>query len=167
MGDKTQLLAFLLTVRFKKPWPIIAGILIATILNHWMAAFLGEYAVQYVPLDLQKWLLSSLFLVFGIWILIPDKSEEIKSHGAKGAFWTTVIGFFLAEMGDKTQLATIALAAQYKSVYWVTLGTTLGMMVANVPAVLLGEQILKRIPLKLIRWIAFSMFIAFAIYIVL
>lgn len=167
IGDKTQLLSFVLASRFKKPWPIIWGILIATILNHGLASYLGVASFNFIPLQYHKWILSLTFLVFGFWILIPDKEEEVQNKGKFGPFLTSLILFFIAEMGDKTQLATIALGAQYQSTWAVTVGTTLGMMAANVPAVFLGDKILKKVPLNRIRQIAFVLFLLFALYIAL
>lgn len=165
IGDKTQLLSFILASRFKKPWPIIAGIFVATILNHWLAAILGEYAQGLIPVDYQRWVLAAIFVIFGLWILIPDKDDGLDTKSSFGAFVTTFISFFIAEMGDKTQLATVALGAQYQSSLYVTIGTTLGMLAANVPAVFLGEKILKKLPLKVIRFIASFLFMVFAAYI--
>jgi putative Ca2+/H+ antiporter (TMEM165/GDT1 family) len=164
IGDKTQLLSFILAARFKKPIPIIWGIFIATVLNHWLAAYLGQLSMNFIPDYLQKWILVLSFLVFGFWILIPDKEEGLKTHQGYGAFLTSFFCFFLAEMGDKTQLVTIALGAQYKNTFMVTIGSTIGMMVANVPAVLMGDKILKIIPLKIIRYLACLLFILFAVY---
>lgn len=167
IGDKTQLLSFLLASRFKKPWPIIAGIFVATLINHWLAAWLGVVGGQLIPLEWQRWILATIFLGFAAWILIPDKDDGLKAPSGLGAFLATLVSFFLAEMGDKTQLATIALGAQYQSSLNVTIGTTLGMMAANVPAVFLGEKILKIIPLKVMRIIASLLFVAFALFILL
>ena len=165
IGDKTQLLSFLLAAKFKKPLPIILGIFVATLLNHFLAAYVGELSFNFFSHTVQKWLLVAMFAGFGLWMLIPDKDEGLKTHGHHGAFVTTLVTFFLAEMGDKTQLATVALGAQYKEALWVTLGTTLGMMLANVPAVLLGHKILKYVSLKLIHRIACALFILTAVYI--
>ena len=167
IGDKTQLLSFVLASRFKKPWPIILGILIATILNHGLASYVGVASFNFIPAEYHKWILSFVFLVFGFWILIPDKEDEVKQENKYGAFLTSLFLFFIAEMGDKTQLATIALGAQYHSTVAVTIGTTFGMLAANVPAVFMGDKILKYVPLKRVRQIAFSLFLFFAIYIVL
>ncbi|EQC48998.1 hypothetical protein M899_0647 [Bacteriovorax sp. BSW11_IV] len=165
IGDKTQLLSFILASRFKKPLPIIAGIFVATIFNHWLAAIFGEFAGDFINPEYQRWILAGIFFVFGLWILIPDKDDGLNTKSSFGAFVTTFISFFIAEMGDKTQLATVALGAQYKASIDVTIGTTLGMLAANVPAVLLGEKILKKLPLKYIRYTACALFMAFAIYI--
>ncbi|RYF39512.1 MAG: TMEM165/GDT1 family protein, partial [Cytophagaceae bacterium] len=148
MGDKTQLLAFVLASRFKKPWAILAGVFVATLLNHALASWAGGWiATLFTPLTL-KWLLAATFFVFGFWILIPDKEGELQQTARYGAFATTVVAFFFAEMGDKTQLATIALGARYPNIWLVTTGTTLGMMASNALAIFLGEKLLCRIPMR-------------------
>lgn len=167
IGDKTQLLSFILAARFKKPWPIIAGIFVATIVNHWLAAYLGAHVSQYLDPSLSRWIFAGVFVIFGVWILIPDKSEGLKTPSKMGAFLATLVSFFLAEMGDKTQLATVALGAKYQAGLMVTIGSTLGMMVANIPAVFLGEKILKKIPLKVVRIVASILFMLFALFILL
>ncbi len=167
IGDKTQLLSLLLVNKFKRPWPILWGILIATILNHWFATYAGGMVINFVSEDLRKWFLAALFAFFGFWALIPDRADELKTKHSYGAFVTSLICFFVAEMGDKTQLATMAMGARYQSHLMVTLGTTLGMMAANVPVVLLGEKVLKILPLAKIRLLAALTFFAFAIYIAL
>ncbi|MCK6375194.1 MAG: TMEM165/GDT1 family protein [Zoogloea sp.] len=162
IGDKTQLLSFVLAARLRKPWPIIAGIFVATILNHALAGSVGVWVAQYIPSHWLPWIVGLVFVVFGLWTLKPDTLDDDEApsemHPA-GAFVTTAIAFFIAEMGDKTQLATVALAARFDALAWVVLGTTVGMMLANVPAVLLGEGLAKRLPLKLIRWIAAGVFV--------
>ncbi|GLT21899.1 UPF0016 family membrane protein [Zoogloea oryzae] len=162
IGDKTQLLSFVLAARLRKPWPIIAGIFVATILNHALAGSVGVWVAQYIPTHWLPWIVGIVFVVFGLWTLKPDTLDDDEApsemHPA-GAFVTTAIAFFIAEMGDKTQLATVALAARFDALAWVVLGTTVGMMLANVPAVLLGEGLAKRLPLKLIRWIAAGVFV--------
>ncbi len=167
IGDKTQLLSFLLAAKFKKPWVIIFGIFFATVVNHWLASYLGSFGSTLIPHQYQKWILAAVFLFFAGWILIPDKQEELKTNSSFGAFLTTFVSFFLAEMGDKTQLATVALGAQYQNSLTVTIGTTLGMLAANIPAVFLGEKILKLIPLKTIRVIASITYVVFAIFILI
>ncbi|MBY0384417.1 TMEM165/GDT1 family protein [bacterium] len=163
MGDKTQLLAFLLVARFRKPWVILSGIFVATVLNHLLAAFIGEWVSQLVsPLTL-RWVLAIIFFAFAVWVLIPDQEEDPKTKGRWGAFLTTLVAFFLAEMGDKTQLATVALAARYQSLVMVTTGTTLGMMFSDGLAVFFGEKILKKISLKYIRWFSALLFVLFGI----
>ena len=159
MGDKTQLLSFVLAARFRRPWPIVAGILIATAANHAFAAALGEWVTRLVGRDLLQWLLAGSFLAMAVWMLIPDKLDGVKSGAARfGVLGTTIIAFFLAEMGDKTQIATVALAAKYAAFGAVVAGTTLGMMVANVPAVFLGERLAQRVPLRLTRTLAALIF---------
>jgi putative Ca2+/H+ antiporter (TMEM165/GDT1 family) len=161
IGDKTQLLAIILATRFKRPMPIIAGILAATLLNHFLAALVGAQAASALDGAWFRYLIAGSFIAMGLWTLIPDRFDEAKQKTPRfGAFVTTLIAFFLVEMGDKTQLATVALAARFNNVLWVTAGTTLGMMLANVPAVFLGGQLVKRIPLKAIRVIAAFLFIA-------
>lgn len=167
MGDKTQLLSLVLTARYKKPWTILAGVTVATILNHALASWVGGFAAEQVSPLVLKWSLALIFFGFALWILIPDKEGEIKTGSKFGAFTTTVIAFFLAEMGDKTQLATIALGARYSSTMIVTLGTTAGMIASNALAVFLGEKLLKRIPMKWVRVFACILFIGFGIAILI
>ncbi|HPZ83831.1 TMEM165/GDT1 family protein [Zoogloea sp.] len=162
IGDKTQLLSFVLAARLRKPWAIIAGIFVATVLNHALAGSVGAWASTLVPAGWLPWIVGLAFIAFGIWTLKPDTLDDdeaaAKMHPA-GAFVTTTIAFFIAEMGDKTQLATVALAARFDALAWVVIGTTLGMMLANAPAVLLGEGLARRLPLDKIRWIAASVFV--------
>jgi putative Ca2+/H+ antiporter (TMEM165/GDT1 family) len=149
MGDKTQLLSLLLAARFKKPWPIVWGILVATLANHAAAGALGTWVTHWLGPVALKWVLIVSFGAMAVWMLIPDKIDDEDAPQAPrwGVFGTTVVAFFLAEMGDKTQIATVMLAADYQSWAWVVAGTTLGMMLANVPVVWLGERITRRIPL--------------------
>lgn len=159
IGDKTQLLAFLLAARFRKPLPIVLAILVATIANHAFAAAIGTWVTRMLSPEVLRWVLGLSFLAMAAWILIPDKFEESDATLAKyGVFMTTLIAFFLAEMGDKTQIATVALAAQYNSFYAVVTGTTLGMMLANVPAVYLGDRIAGRLSVRLVHGIAAIIF---------
>lgn len=167
MGDKTQLLALLLIARFQKPWTILLGVFIATILNHALASWVGTWAAGLVSQDMLKWSLALIFFAFGVWILFPDKQEDMKDSSRWGALITTVIAFFLAEMGDKTQLATVALAAKYSSITLVTIGSTLGMMGSNALAIFLGDRLLSKIPMKWIRRFACALFIAFGVAILL
>ena len=164
VGDKTQLLAFVLAARFRRPWPIILGILAATLANHAAAGALGTWITSLMsPLTL-RWVLGLSFIGMAIWTLIPDKIDADavpKSH--QGVFVTTLVAFFLAEMGDKTQIATVALAAQYQALFAVVAGTTLGMLIANVPAVLLGDRIATRMPVKLVHGIAAAIFLGLGI----
>ena len=160
IGDKTQLLAFILAARFKKPVPIIAGILCATVINHGLAGALGAWITSTVSPDILRWILGVSFLGMAIWTLIPDKIEEEETQIAHklGVFGATFITFFLAEMGDKTQIATIAMAAHYASPVLVVIGTTLGMLIADVPAVFEGDKLAGRIRMKLVHGIAAALF---------
>lgn len=163
MGDKTQLLAFVLAARFKKPWTVFWGIFVATLLNHALAAYAGQWISQLIPPFYLKWGLALTFFAFAAWVLIPDKADdEVKTYGM-GAFLTTTVVFFLAEMGDKTQLATIALAARYQDLVSVTIGTTLGMMLTNGLAVFFGEKLAQRISMTWMHRFAAVFFIVFGI----
>jgi Ca2+/H+ antiporter, TMEM165/GDT1 family len=160
VGDKTQLLAFILAARFKKPWPIIAGIFCATVVNHGLAGALGAWITASVSPDLLRWVLGASFIGMAIWTLVPDKIEEEETQVVKrfGVFGATLLTFFLAEMGDKTQIATVALAAHYASPIWVVVGTTAGMLVADVPAVLVGDKLADKIPMKWVHTVAAAIF---------
>ena len=160
MGDKTQLLALILAARFQRPLPIILGILVATLLNHAAAGAVGHAVTQLIGPDWLRWILGLSFLLMAGWILIPDKidEEETRVAGRYGVFGATLIAFFLAEMGDKTQIATVALAAHYSAFYSVVAGTTVGMLIANVPAVFLGDKMARKVPLKLVHGIAAALF---------
>ena len=160
IGDKTQLLAFILAARFKRPLPIIAGILAATLINHGLAGALGAWMMAVVSPEIMRWALGLSFIGMAIWTLIPDKIEEEETQVAKhlGVFGATFITFFLAEMGDKTQIATIALAAHYGAPLLVIAGTTLGMLIADVPAVFVGNKFAAKIPMKLVHAIAAGIF---------
>ena len=159
IGDKTQLLSLLLAARFRKPWPIIWGILVATLANHAMAGALGQWITTLVGADALRWVLGLSFIAMAFWIMVPDEIDADEAAPARfGVFGTTLIAFFLAEMGDKTQIATVALAAQYQALAAVVLGTTFGMMIANVPAVLLGDKAAKRLPLRLVHGVAAAVF---------
>jgi putative Ca2+/H+ antiporter (TMEM165/GDT1 family) len=165
MGDKTQLLAFLLAARFRKPVPIIAGILCATLLNHGLAGAVGAWITQVLSPMALRWSIGLLFLGMAVWTMIPDRieNEESRVAGRLGVFGATFITFFLAEMGDKTQIATIAMAAQFSSALLVVAGTTLGMLIADVPAVFLGERFANRIPMRLVHGIAALIFVALGV----
>jgi putative Ca2+/H+ antiporter (TMEM165/GDT1 family) len=165
MGDKTQLLAFLLAARFRKPVPIIAGILFATLLNHGLAGAVGAWITQMLSPMALRWSIGLLFLGMAVWTMIPDRIEDEESRvaGRLGVFGATFITFFLAEMGDKTQIATIAMAAQFSSALLVVAGTTLGMLIADVPAVFLGERFANRIPMRLVHGIAALIFVALGV----
>lgn len=159
IGDKTQLLAFILAAKFRKPLPICLGILVATLANHSFAGAVGAWVTSLMAPETLRWILGVSFLAMAGWTLIPDKFEESDAKLARfGVFTTTLIAFFLAEMGDKTQVATVALAAQYHAFFTVVAGTTLGMMIANVPAVLLGDRIANRMPVQLVHRIAAAIF---------
>ncbi|MBK7470803.1 MAG: TMEM165/GDT1 family protein [Betaproteobacteria bacterium] len=160
MGDKTQLLAFILAARFRKPLPIIAGILVATLLNHGLAGALGAWITTMISPDAMRWILGLSFIGMAVWTMFPDKIEEEETHVAQrlGIFGATFITFFLAEMGDKTQIATVALAAHYGAPLMVIAGTTLGMLIADVPAVFVGSRFAAKIPMKLVHSIAAGIF---------
>ncbi|MFJ1467591.1 TMEM165/GDT1 family protein [Massilia orientalis] len=159
IGDKTQLLAFLLAARFRRPLPIVAGIFVATIANHAFAAAVGALVSRLLGPDVMRWVLGIAFLGMAAWIMVPDEMDEDEARLARfGVFLTTVLAFFVAEMGDKTQVATVALAARYASAVAVVAGTTLGMMLANVPAVYFGDRIAGRVPLKLVHGLAALVF---------
>ena len=159
IGDKTQLLAFILAAKFRKPVPIVLGILVATLANHGFAGAVGSWITTLMGSETLRWVLGISFIAMAGWTLIPDKFDEEDAKLARfGVFTTTLIAFFLAEIGDKTQVATIALAAQYQSLVAVVAGTTLGMMVANVPAVIMGDKIADKMPVKLIHRIAAAIF---------
>lgn len=160
MGDKTQLLAFLLAARFKRPLPIILGILAATLVNHTLAGSLGAWIAAQLGPDILRWVIGVSFIAMAGWMMIPDKFEE-EAAGKQltfGVFGTTLVTFFLAEMGDKTQIATVALAARYHDLIPVVAGTTLGMMLADVPAVFLGGTFAKKVPMRLVHGIAAAIF---------
>ena len=159
IGDKTQLLAFILAAKFRKPVPIILGILIATLVNHGFAGALGSFITSLVGPETLRWILGLSFIAMAVWTLIPDKIDEKDARLVKfGVFGTTLIAFFLAEMGDKTQIATVALAAEYHTLVAVVAGTTAGMMLANVPAVILGDRIAHKIPVRVVHAIAAAIF---------
>jgi putative Ca2+/H+ antiporter (TMEM165/GDT1 family) len=160
IGDKTQLLAFILAARFKKPVPIILGILAATVINHGLAGALGAWITSAIRPEVLRWLLGASFIGMAVWTMIPDKIEEEETQVAQrfGIFGATFITFFLAEMGDKTQIATVAMAAHYSTPMMVVIGTTLGMLIADVPAVFAGDKLADKIPMKLVHSIAALVF---------
>ena len=160
IGDKTQLLAFLLAARFKKPLPIIAGILCATVVNHGLAGALGAWITASLSPEILRWVLGASFIGMAVWTLIPDKIEDDEGDiaGRWGVFGATLITFFLAEMGDKTQIATVAMAAHFPDPVMVVIGTTLGMLIADVPAVFIGDRLSARIPMRLVHGIAAALF---------
>ena len=165
MGDKTQLLSLVLAARFKKPWPIAMGILVATLANHALAGAIGAWVTQFLGPDVLRWILGASFLAMAVWIMIPDKldADDAPTQPRFGVFGATVIAFFLAEMGDKTQVATVMLAAQYEAWAAVVAGTTLGMMLANVPVVWFGERITRRVPIRLVHGIGAAIFLVLGV----
>jgi putative Ca2+/H+ antiporter (TMEM165/GDT1 family) len=168
IGDKTQLLALLLAARYRSPWPIVLGIAVATLANHALASAVGAWLVHVVGPDAMQWVLGVSFLLMAAWTLIPDSApdEPVMKPGV-GVFLATVVAFFLVEMGDKTQIATVALAAQFQPVLWVVVGTTLGMLLANVPVVFAGEVLLRRVPFNLVRMVAAAGFMALGLYVLI
>lgn len=168
IGDKTQLLALLLAARYKKPIPIVLGILVATLANHALAGLLGHWVVSNISSEVLRWALGLSFLAIAAWTLKPDEmGDEGINEGRYGVFLLTCVTFFLAEIGDKTQLATVALAAKYTNLYLVIAGTTLGMMIADVPAVFLGKVAAPNFPFKLVRWIAAALFAILGVLVLL
>ena len=165
MGDKTQLLALVLAARFRKPWPIVWGILVATLANHALAGAAGAWITTLIGPQVLRWVLGVSFIAMAVWMLIPDKLEDGDTgEGPRwGVFGTTVVAFFLAEMGDKTQIATVMLAAQYSAWLWVVAGTTLGMMLANAPVVWLGDRITRRIPLRTVHMVSAAIFLVLGV----
>ena len=170
MGDKTQLLSLVLAARFRKPWPIVLGIFVATLANHALAGAVGSWVTRMLGPDMLRWVLGASFIAMAIWMLIPDKLDEDDQPSTTsklGVFGTTLVAFFLAEMGDKTQIATVALAARYQELTAVVAGTTLGMMLANVPVVFLGERITRLVPLHWVHRICAVIFVGLAVAAVL
>lgn len=166
IGDKTQLLAIVLATRFRKPVPIIGGIFVATVANHFLAALLGSEVASILDGQWFRYAVAASFIAMAAWTLIPDKLDDDEQKPARfGAFITTLIAFFLVEMGDKTQIATVALGARFHDVFSVTMGTTLGMMLANVPAVFLGHEVLKYVPLNIVRMIAAGLFLLIGVWV--
>jgi putative Ca2+/H+ antiporter (TMEM165/GDT1 family) len=164
IGDKTQLLAMILAARYRRPVPILFGILFATLANHLLAAWAGALAAGWLGPDLMRWILGGLFLAMAGWCLIPDKADDAPQNLRRaGAFVATLVAFFLVEIGDKTQVATVALAAKFNALVLVTLGTTLGMMLANAPAVFCGDLIARKVPMKLVHGIAAALFVALGV----
>ena len=165
MGDKTQLLALVLAVRFRKPWPIVWGILVATLVNHGLAGAVGAWVTTFLGPEILRWVLAGSFIAMAVWMLIPDTLDDAQSDTQPrwGVFGTTVIAFFLAEMGDKTQIATVMLVAQYHAYLWVVAGTTLGMMLANAPVVWLGERMTRLVPMRLVHTVSALIFAALGV----
>ena len=172
VGDKTQLLSLVLAARFANKKAIVLGIFASTLLNHavsaWVGTWLGNSIYEWLAGDTARWLLSLSFILMALWVLVPDKEDDkINTHQAWGAFLATTVLFFLAEIGDKTQVATILLAAEFQSVVWVTLGTTLGMMLANVPVVFYGDKLMRKLPLNAARYGTSLLFVALAVWVLL
>ena len=165
MGDKTQLLSLVLAARFRKPWPIVLCIFAATVVNHGLAGAVGAWVNSFIGPDVMRWILGLSFIAMAIWMLIPDKLDDdgVEGHSRWGVFGTTVVAFFLAEMGDKTQIATVMLAAQYNAYVWVVLGTTLGMMLANAPVVWLGDKLVKKVPIRLVHVVSAVIFLVLGV----
>ncbi|MDT0506380.1 TMEM165/GDT1 family protein [Novosphingobium sp. MMS21-SN21R] len=166
IGDKTQLLAIVLATRFKKPLPIVLGIFAATVANHFLAALLGATAASFLDGMWFRFAVAVGFVAMGLWTLVPDKldDDDAPKPSRYGPFLTTLVAFFIVEMGDKTQIATIALGARFHDTVAVTMGTTLGMMIANVPAVFLGQELIKRVPLDVVRMIAAALLVATGVW---
>jgi putative Ca2+/H+ antiporter (TMEM165/GDT1 family) len=160
IGDKTQLLALILAARFRKPWPIVLGIFVATLANHALAGAVGAWITTVISPDLLRWILAASFIAMAVWMLIPDKMDDENTDAQPrwGVFGTTVIAFFLAEMGDKTQIATVMLAAKFNAYVWVVAGTTLGMMLANAPVVWLGERMTRLVPIRIVHIVSALIF---------
>jgi putative Ca2+/H+ antiporter (TMEM165/GDT1 family) len=169
MGDKTQLLSLVLAARFRQPWPIVWGILVATLANHALAGGVGAWVTQFMGPTVLRWVLAVSFFAMAAWMLVPDALDDEEDDAAPkfGVFGTTVIAFFLAEMGDKTQIATVMLAAQYQSWLWVVAGTTLGMMLANAPVVWFGERITRLVPLTWVHRISAAVFVVLGFVVLL
>ena len=163
IGDRTQLLALLLATRLRKPVPIAAGILAATLANHALAALVGAEVAHWIGPDWMRWILAATFIAMAGWCLVPDKADDARATTHAGAFVTTLVAFFLVEIGDKTQIATVALAARFNSVLLVTAGTTVGMLLANLPVVFFGDAIARRVPLGVVRTIAALLFLALGV----
>ncbi len=166
IGDKTQLLALLLSTRFRRPWPIVLGILVATLANHAFASAVGAWLVGVIGARTLRWALGLSFVAMAVWTLIPDSApDEDSARPRHGVFLTTALAFFIVEMGDKTQIATVALAAQFHSIVLVVIGTTLGMMLVNVPVVFAGDALIRRAPLEVVRIVTALSFLALGVYV--
>ena len=161
MGDKTQLLSLVLAARFRKPWPIVLGIFVATLANHALAGAVGSWVTTVLGPQVLRWVLGLSFIAMAVWMLIPDKLDDDGDGAAPrfGVFGTTLVAFFLAEMGDKTQVATVMLAAQYSAYFWVVAGTTLGMMLAKAPVVWLGDRLVKKVPIRVVHLVSALIFL--------
>ncbi|HLI68061.1 MAG TPA: TMEM165/GDT1 family protein [Caulobacteraceae bacterium] len=165
IGDRTQILAIVLTARFGKPWPVLAGILVATLLNHGLTATLGYFIANLIKGQWLNWVLAASFFATAVWTLFPDKDDDEQHHATRfDVFLATAVSFFIVEIGDKTQIATLSLAAKFHDIFRVAAGTTLGMMIANTPAVLLGEAAVKVVPLRYVRWTAAAIFFVLGVW---
>ncbi len=169
MGDKTQLLALILAARYQRPWPIVSGIFVATVFNHALAGALGAWITTLLGPEVLRWILGASFIAMAVWMLVPDQLDEgeTASTPGMGVFTTTVIAFFLAEMGDKTQIATVMLAAQYPAWAAVVAGTTLGMMLANAPVVWLGDKIIEKVPIRVVHLVSAAFFAVLGVLVLL
>jgi putative Ca2+/H+ antiporter (TMEM165/GDT1 family) len=168
MGDRTQLLAFLLAAKFRRPLPIMLGILIATLANHAFAGFIGQWFADLMTPNVLRWVLALTFFAMAAWMMIPDKlDDDAPDNSQYGVLITTIIAFFLAEIGDKTQVATVALAARFDGLAWIVAGTTLGMMIANVPAIYLGDRFADKLPVRMIHLVAALVFVVLGVLTVL
>ncbi len=166
IGDKTQLLSLVLAARFRRPWPIVWGIFVATLANHALAGAVGHWVMRVLGPDVLRWVLGASFIAMAVWMLIPDRLDDDDAPAAAprlGVFGTTLLAFFLAEMGDKTQVATVALAAQYPQWLAVVAGTTLGMMLANAPVVWFGDRLVRRVPIRLVHGVSALIFLALGV----
>lgn len=164
IGDKTQLLSFVLSAKLKSRYAIMAGIFFATLANHTFAGYVGAWLASLVSQEILNWLIAASFFAFGLWALKPDSLDKDQKLRGSSAFVTTLIAFFFVEMGDKTQLATVALAARYDALISVVMGTTLGMLIANAPAVWIGEVLAHRVNMKAVRWVAAASFIGLGVW---
>jgi Ca2+/H+ antiporter, TMEM165/GDT1 family len=169
MGDKTQLLSLVLAARFRKPWPIVLGILVATLFNHALAGAVGSWVTNALGPDVLRWVLGGSFIAMAIWMLIPDKIDDAAAGGTPrfGVFGATLVAFFLAEMGDKTQIATVMLAAEYNTWAAVVAGTTLGMILANAPVVWFGDRIMRRVPIRAVHAVGAAVFLVLGVLAIL
>lgn len=165
IGDKTQLLTLVLAARYKKPWPIVAGIFVATIVNHGIAGAVGAWLTRAIGVDAMRWILGLSFIAMAGWMLIPDRLDDdgTGSRRLGGVFLTTTVLFFLVEIGDKTQIATVALAARFESLAGVVMGTTIGMIVANAPVAFFGDALAKRLPVRAVHVVAALVFVALGV----
>ena len=168
IGDKTQLLALALATRYRKPLPILAGILLATLVNHALAGAAGAWLITVLGPDTMRWVLGLSFIAMAAWMLVPDKLDDVRTSSSRwGVLAATFVAFFIVEMGDKTQVATVALAAKYAALYAVVAGTTLGMLLANAPVVLLGDRIAARMPVRVVHALAAAIFLAMGLLVIL